>query len=75
MDAWKKEKIERDKKKAELEASISDKIAADVWNRAVYDFNPLAFGSEPYSKLDDQQKRMIKRIVAVAQQVKIKPKK
>ena len=59
----KKKKIER------LENSVSDEVAETVYNLAIYDTAPLAFGMRTFKQLEEKEIKSLKRIIAVSQGV------
>lgn len=62
--------IKEDKKRrAELENSISDEVAELVYNQAIYNNAPLAFGARIFKQLDEKEVKSLKRIIAVSQAV------
>lgn len=53
----------------ELEDSVTDEIAETVYNLAIYDTAPLAFGMRTFKELEEKEVKSLKRIIAISQSI------
>ena len=62
--------IKKEKERIEkLENSVTDDVAKTVYNLAIYDTAPLAFGMRTFGQLEEKEIKSLKRIIAVSQSV------
>jgi hypothetical protein len=68
---FEKEIEEKKKKIADLENSVSDKTAQQVYNEAIYDVAPLAYDMRVFTELSEQEIKSLKRIIAVSRNLSL----
>lgn len=66
---FKKEITEKKRKIVEAENSVSTEDARTIYNKAIYDVSPLNYGTRVFEKLEENEVKAFKRIIAATREM------